>query len=39
MPARNPKKTFTSLTPNDTARLEKIAPMFDIQFHQVDGET
>ena len=39
MPTGNPKKTFTPLTPDDAARLEKIAPMFDIQFRQVDGET
>ena len=39
MPARNPRKISTPLTPDDAARLEKIAPMFDIQFRQVDGET
>ena len=39
MPARNPKKTFTSLTPNDAAHLERIAPMFDIQFHEAGDGT
>lgn len=39
MPTRNSKKTSTPLARDDAARLEKIAPMFDIQFHQVDGET
>ncbi len=39
MPARNPRKISTPLTPDDAARLEKIAPMFDIQFHQAGDGT
>ena len=39
MPAVIPKKPFFHLTSTDEASLRKFAPLFDIQFRQVDEAT
>lgn len=39
MPAINPKKPFFHLASADEASLRKFAPLFDIQFRQVDEAT
>ncbi|UUZ77416.1 hypothetical protein LP414_09425 [Polaromonas sp. P1(28)-13] len=39
MPAEYPKKPFFHLTSADEALLQKFAPLFDIEFRQVDEGT
>lgn len=39
MPAIYPKKASLSLTSDDETRLQKIAPLFNIEFRQIDEET
>ena len=39
MPTTSPKKQFFTLTADDEVRLQRIAPLFDIDFSKLDDET
>lgn len=39
MPTASPKKQFFTLTADDEIRLQRIAPLFDIDFSKLDDET
>lgn len=38
MPTASPKKQFFTLTADDGVRLQRIAPLFDIDFSKLDDE-
>ena len=39
MPTASPKKQFFTLTADDEVRLRTLAPLFDIDFFQMDEQT
>ena len=39
MPTTSPKKQFFTLSADDEVRLQRIAPLFDIDFSKLDDET
>lgn len=39
MPTKSPKKQFFTLTADDEVRLKTLAPLFDVDFFQMDEPT